>query len=240
MRHEFAREATNGVWIIGEQDVGRRTAATTSAAASRSTTATTTRAKKVNGIEHMSGQYFIRGGQFGGARDDDQARRQGERVPDQRRPPRRVLPRRRTRSIAGRFLTDGRHRAAAQVGRRSARPVADFLFEPDEDPIGEWIEIGGVPFQVVGVFTRQGGAEQERQIYIPVSTAQLAFNGGDKLGMLEFTVGNAERRGGQGDHRHRSSRSSPSAHQFSPDDTQAVRVHNNVEQLRAVPEDVLR
>jgi putative ABC transport system permease protein len=86
----------------------------------------------------------------------------------------------------------------------------------------------GVPFQVVGVFSGEGDAEQERQIYIPVSTAQLAFNGADRLGMLEFTIGTtdadeaklitdqvvaqlAER------------------HHFDPKDPQAVRIHNNIE-----------
>jgi putative ABC transport system permease protein len=106
-----------------------------------------------------------------------------------------------------------------------------FLFEAGEDPIGQWITVAGVPFEVVGIFTDPGGAEQERQIYIPISTAQLAFNGADKLGLIEFTVGDAGPEEAKaiidtivGELAER--------HNFDPDDHQAVRVHNNVEQFQ--------
>ena len=68
-------------------------------------------------------------------------------------------------------------------------------------------------------------------MYIPVSTAQLAFSGNDKLGMIELTAGNAgpeevqaivDTIKGQLSERHG----------FSPDDPQAVHVHNNVEQFQ--------
>jgi putative ABC transport system permease protein len=107
--------------------------------------------------------------------------------------------------------------------------VVQFLFG-GEPPIGEWIVIGGVPFQVVGVFSNPAGAEEERRIYLPVSTAQLAFNGGEKLGRIDFTVGNAsagetqaiiDQVVGQLAERHN----------FAPHDRQAVRVHNNIEQF---------
>jgi putative ABC transport system permease protein len=132
--------------------------------------------------------------------------------------------------IEGRFLTKGdvaNKRKSVVVGR----PVVEYFFKPDEDPIGQWLEVAGVPFQIVGVFRDEGGAEQERQMYVPVSTAQLAFSGNDKLGMLELTAGNAgpeevqaivDTIKGQLSERHG----------FSPDDPQAVHVHNNVEQFQ--------
>jgi putative ABC transport system permease protein len=131
--------------------------------------------------------------------------------------------------VAGRFLTDAdirEKRKSVVIGRL----VAGFLFG-GANPIGEWIEVAGVPFQVVGVFSDPGGNEQERQMYIPVSTAQLAYSGADKLGSLQFTVGNLgpketqaviDQVVGQLAERHK----------FSPDDTQAVRVRNNVEQFQ--------
>ena len=35
--------------------------------------------------------------------------------------------------------------------------------------------ISNVAFEVIGVYSDEGGEEEERQIYLPVSTAQLAF-----------------------------------------------------------------
>ncbi|HLL24838.1 MAG TPA: FtsX-like permease family protein, partial [Kofleriaceae bacterium] len=128
--------------------------------------------------------------------------------------------------VQGRFLSDSdiaERRKAVVVGR----PVAAFLFE-NEDPIGGWIVVNNVPFQVIGVFSDPGGNEEERQMYIPISTAQLAFNGADKIGALAFTVGQSGREETQeiidkvvGQLAER--------HNFNPSDKLAVRVHNNVE-----------
>jgi putative ABC transport system permease protein len=119
------------------------------------------------------------------------------------------------------------------VGRRKSavigRPVQDFLFA-GENPVGQWIEVGSVPFQVVGVFKSEGNAEQERQIYIPVSTAQLAFNGADRLGMLEFTIGDANAAEAK-QITDLVVAQLAERHKFDPKDPQAVRVHNNVEQF---------
>ena len=108
------------------------------------------------------------------------------------------------------------------------KPVAKFLFG-DEDPIGQWIDVASVPFQVVGVFGDEGGEEQERQIYVPVSTAQLAFNGVDHLGMISITVGESDSTQAKAITKQIVAQLAE-RHQFSPDDPQAVRIHDNVEQ----------
>jgi putative ABC transport system permease protein len=132
--------------------------------------------------------------------------------------------------VAGRFLTeaDTRDRRKSVV---VGRPVAAFLFEAGENPIGEWIVIAGVAFQIVGVFSDPGGNEQERQMYIPITTAQLAFNGDDRVGAMSFSVGDAGPAEAQaiidtvvGQ--------LAAQHKFAPTDRQAVRVHNNVEQFQ--------
>jgi putative ABC transport system permease protein len=59
------------------------------------------------------------------------------------------------------------------------------LFEKDEDPIGEFVQIEGVNFVVVGVkSSRQlgnDGLNENSEIVIPFSTLQKTFNKGDKL-----------------------------------------------------------
>ena len=54
------------------------------------------------------------------------------------------------------------------------------LFEPGENPVGDYIKINGLYFQVVGVFEISVDGEQaereEQTVYIPLATYQKAFN----------------------------------------------------------------
>lgn len=91
----------------------------------------------------------------------------------------RITPR---KMINGRFLNDkdeSDKRKVAVIGKR----VREVLFAPDEDPIGDYIEISGVYFLVVGVFDLYAGGEMsERElerIHVPFSAFQQAFNFGN-------------------------------------------------------------
>lgn len=57
-----------------------------------------------------------------------------------------------------------------------------------KSPIGEYVSIYGIQFKVVGVFFDPGGEREESSVYIPVTTAQKAFNGGDRVRDMAFTV----------------------------------------------------
>jgi putative ABC transport system permease protein len=226
-RTQFARDATNGIWMIANKtsvphngyDLGRRIIFD-----NRDYEA----AKKIAGVEHISGAFFIQGGPQGGG--EMLTKRGGKASAFQINavhPDAYFLTN--NKVVQGRFLNESdiaQRRKAAVVGR----PVVEFLFPPDANPIGEWIEVAGVPFQIVGVFSNPNGAENERQLYVPVSTAQLAFNGADHLGMLQLTAGDAKAEQTKeiiaNIQAHLSER-----HQFAPTDVQAVRVVNNVEQF---------
>jgi putative ABC transport system permease protein len=226
MRANFARDASNGVWVSANKtsvphagyDVGRRI---TFENRDYET------AKQTPGIVRITGQHFIAGQRFGGMMTKRGGKANSFGVNAVHAD---AIYMEAHEMMAGRFLTEAdtrEKRKSVVVGR----PVAAFLFEPGENPIGEWIVIAGVPFQVVGVFSDPGGNEQERQMYIPITTAQLAFNGDDRIGLMSFTVGNAGPAEAQaiidtviGQLAAR--------HKFSPTDRQAVRVHNNVEQFQ--------
>ena len=70
--------------------------------------------------------------------------------------------------------------------------VRKVLFEEDEDPIGDYVKINDIYFQVVGVFKSQRKSEQaerdEQTIYIPFTTFQQAFNYGNFIGWFAFTA----------------------------------------------------
>jgi putative ABC transport system permease protein len=64
--------------------------------------------------------------------------------------------------------------------------VKDALFK-NEDPLGKYITVRGVPFEVVGVF-RDASAQNSRRIYIPITTRQRVFSGGNKIRYFGITV----------------------------------------------------
>jgi putative ABC transport system permease protein len=62
--------------------------------------------------------------------------------------------------------------------------VADKLYGPNADPIGQSVRIRNVPFQVVGVLSRKGqsanGQDYDDGVFIPSSTFQAKVQGGLK------------------------------------------------------------
>ncbi|MBK7712291.1 MAG: ABC transporter permease [Bacteroidales bacterium] len=66
-------------------------------------------------------------------------------------------------------------------------PVKEALFKNGENPLGEYIRVNGVPFKVVGVFTDRNDRDQQR-LYLPISTAQMIFNGGNKIHNLTIST----------------------------------------------------
>lgn len=90
----------------------------------------------------------------------------------------------------GRYINDldiKKERKVAVIGKN----VEDVLFE-GKDPIGEYINVKGIPFKVVGVFkstrTNDGSERDEQVIYIPFTTFQKSFNMNGKLGWFGLTA----------------------------------------------------
>lgn len=84
----------------------------------------------------------------------------------------------------GRFLNDldmQEFRKVVVIGDE----IRKALFK-EEDPIGKYLKIGDVPFNVIGVSFDDRRTENNRQAYIPFTTAQRIFNGGDRV--HTFTV----------------------------------------------------
>ena len=75
------------------------------------------------------------------------------------------------------------HRKVVIIGL----PVKEALFKNGENPLGEYIRVNSVPFKVVGVFTDRSDRDEQR-LYLPISTAQMIFNGGTKIHNLTLTT----------------------------------------------------
>lgn len=93
--------------------------------------------------------------------------------------------------LEGRFINDldiNENRKVAVIGTR----VREVLFDPQEDPIGDYIRIQGVYFKVVGVFSPLNtnisfGGEKEQSIFLPFTTLQKTYNYGDIVGWFSIT-----------------------------------------------------
>ena len=224
VEQEFADDATNSVWMFSGRTsvaydgmpIGRRIPF-----ANRDVAAVA----RLPGVDKITGRFFISDGRAA------PVSRVGDKVApyDVRSVHPDHLYLEKTIMVAGRFINEvdiKDKRKVCVIGE----PVARFLFGTTDDVIGRWVEISRIPFQVVGLFTDEGGEGEREKIYIPITTSQTAFNGADHVHMTMFTLSPdatvAESR--------RLARAAvetlAAAHHFSPDDTQAMRVRNNVEQ----------
>jgi len=94
--------------------------------------------------------------------------------------------------IQGRFINYGdidNKRKVAIIGEGVIRE----LYEPGEEVLGSYIKIQGVNFMVVGVYKNKsnihGDAEEgQKQIFVPFTTFQQAFNYGDIVGWMTITA----------------------------------------------------
>ena len=55
------------------------------------------------------------------------------------------------------------------------------------DPIGKYINLSGIPYKVVGVFEDDGGDDEERILYMPLTTAQQVYGNNDYVDQINLT-----------------------------------------------------
>ena len=56
-----------------------------------------------------------------------------------------------------------------------------------EDPIGKYVNLSGIAYQVVGAYKDDGGDNEERIIYMPLSTAQQIYGNNDFVDQINLT-----------------------------------------------------
>lgn len=70
--------------------------------------------------------------------------------------------------------------------------VKNDLFKKEAKVLGEYIKIQGVSFKVIGVFRANSsggrGIEDQKEIYIPFTTYDSAFNNGGRVGFFAITA----------------------------------------------------
>ena len=136
--------------------------------------------------------------------------------------------------VNGRYIHQGDLNTFEKVAVIGNQVYLD-LFK-DKNAIGEYIDIGGIKYKVVGIYTDPGGEREETRIFIPLSTAQRVYNAGDKLRSMAFTL--------QKQDRYEDALAASEAfsaqleadlkikHTISPTDKRAVNVNNTLENAK--------
>lgn len=106
----------------------------------------------------------------------------------------------------------------------------------DKSAMGEQITVNGIPFKVIGVFTDPAGEREEARIYMPISTMQKVYGGGDELSNLFYTLKKTD------DYDKALAESLAFSKQLgdmlksknsvAPDDESALGIHNSVEDAK--------
>ena len=69
-----------------------------------------------------------------------------------------------------------------------SKKIKDELMKDVENPLGEYLQLSGINFKIIGVYTDEGGNREENRIYIPTNTAQVIFQGGNNVSFMAFTL----------------------------------------------------
>lgn len=138
--------------------------------------------------------------------------------------------------VNGRFINESDVNESRKVGVIGQRLKLD-LFK-DEDPIGKQVSIYGINITVIGVFTDPGGERDEARVYMPINTAQIAFNGKDNLRSMWWTVKMSDNFDDAVELSHLLSQNIENdvkqRHTIAPDDNGAVRIENTLQEAKKI------
>ncbi|MBL8010323.1 MAG: ABC transporter permease [Flavobacteriales bacterium] len=179
----------------------------------------------IPGIQHISGQYSVWRGQsklqYGMSSGSYSIR--GIQPAHQHLQHQRI--------ISGRFINE-----VDEVQERKVIVIAEDcrteLFKK-EDPLHKWINVNGIPFEVVGLYAYETGGPERGQrspVYIPLSAAQKVFNAKGIVDDITFSFADASIAGAKRAEQ-RAIHTLARRHDFDPTDERALWVNNNVENV---------
>ncbi len=136
--------------------------------------------------------------------------------------------------ISGRFLNQQDQKATEKymaIGKK----VKDDLFG-DKEALGKMVEVSGINFKVIGVYTDPGGEREESRVYIPLSTSQRVFGGGQNIRQMNFTIpkrDNYEEAVAESNRIvSKIERDLKSIHKVAPSDASGIRVRSTIEETK--------
>lgn len=138
--------------------------------------------------------------------------------------------------IDGYKVLKGKGRFINQTDLKGNRKVAvihpktaEVLF-PNQDPLGQFVKIGAIPFQVVGVYDADINNENSRQnVVVPFSTARIVFNAGPFIRQISMIVEDLSTKEDNEKFNKDLTQAIAQKKQFDPTDESAIWINNRYE-----------
>ena len=137
--------------------------------------------------------------------------------------------------LSGRFINEKDLQDKTKVAVISAK-IQREMMKDVEEPLNEFLQISGINFKIIGVYTDPAGEREEDRVFVPFTTAQSVFNGQDRMNNLAFTMKpeknfeTAVKASLQFEKEIK--RYLKEIHQVAPDDEAAVHVNNVIEDTK--------
>jgi putative ABC transport system permease protein len=130
--------------------------------------------------------------------------------------------------IDGRFLNDRDQSEYRKCGVIST-DIRDYYFAK-ENPLGKYIKINNIAFLIVGVFEDKDDWDNNRCVYIPISTAQQIYSAGHNVSLLAVTLKDITVEQSK-ELVVKSKAALAKRHSFDANDPRAVHINNNYENM---------
>jgi putative ABC transport system permease protein len=174
--------------------------------------------KRIPGVETVSGRYYLPGSStISSGKEYGSYRVLGIHPPFQ--------------GIENHIVDKGRYVNDLDIEKQRkviviGDDIAEALFK-DKDPIGQFVKLNMIPFQVVGVYHRYQTTDN-RSAYIPITTAQAVFNGGNRIHSFAMTIAKVSKL--ESEAIENSVRATMAQkHRFNPEDRRALGSYNQLE-----------
>jgi putative ABC transport system permease protein len=180
-------------------------------------------ANDVDGLKHTSGRFFMWGDNLTKYKEKALSFDLRTVHPEHAEIEKTII-------VDGRFINNEdlkRFRKICVIGDL----VKKELMPEVEDPVGTYVNIKGIDFMVVGVFTDAGWEGERKRIYLPITTAQKVFSGSDRVHQLLATFDSDDMEATL--EMKKTLRANLAArHNFDRTDLQAISVWNNFENFK--------
>ncbi|SDL36458.1 putative ABC transport system permease protein [Catalinimonas alkaloidigena] len=220
--YEFRDDAVNSIFIAG----GTTSKAANGMGINRRIQLTDEDYKaleRMQGVEHLTGRFYLQSAST--VRRGDYYSSFNVRAVH---PDHRYLEK--TEMVKGRYLNPidlNERRKVAVIGTK----VAEILYPNGEEPMGTEIDVNGIVYNVVGLFVDDGNDGEGETLYIPITTAQMAYGGANRIDNLMFTMGDATVEESK-EIEEEAKKILISHHRFDPEDRSAVRMWNSLENFQ--------
>lgn len=223
VEHNFRDDALNSIWVYR----GKTSEPYQGLPAGRQIQFTNADydliSERIEGVEHTTGRYYM-WGEYVVKRDNNALSFDVRSI----HPGHQYLEN--TIMLEGRYINEmdiQKFRKVCIIGTK----VQEGFFKGGENPIGKYINIKGIEWKIVGIYTDEGHENEVRKIYLPITTAQKVYEGTDRIHQLMMTVGDATVEESKKIEQQLREEFAL-LHKYSANDKQAIYVNNNLEQYQ--------